>query len=356
MPTTSFSVINSDSAFVTALRIDAPDSQIHDADIWTCRSILAKQWQPIRCRIEANKGGFIVYFERPDNSRHFRVDIHHARLGQLAAMFIRIEPLDETTIRHRLHNQSITFLGCARQCSNALPETLAKIRQLGGLFNEYHICVFENDSTDTTRQILQQYREIMPLKLITRDGLDSQLPGRTTRLAFARNLLLDLSRTIGSHYVCWVDMDGLINNDYPSEQSFLSCFKYESCWDGVFPVNNGSYYDVWALRHPQICPQDYMRKAENFDALFDIQVAYGLAFGNATLLGHVLSGWLPVDSAFGGMGIYKLSELGMARYYGSSEENEICEHVLFHQTLKTQGKALYINPEFLIATHPAKPA
>lgn len=60
------------------------------------------------------------------------------------------------------------------------------------------------------------------------------------------------------------------------------------------------------------------------------------------------SEWIAVDSAFGGLAIYRRSLLDAARYRGKDENNEIvCEHVWLHRQLKANGARLFINPRMI---------
>jgi hypothetical protein len=53
---------------------------------------------------------------------------------------------------------------------------------------------------------------------------------------------------------------------------------------------------------------------------------------------------LPVSSAFGGLGIYKMKSL-----YGSWYEGKTCEHVCLHQTMAEKGHGkFYINPSLIL--------
>ena len=57
---------------------------------------------------------------------------------------------------------------------------------------------------------------------------------------------------------------------------------------------------------------------------------------------------LEVDSAFGGIAIYKVSIIGDCKYIGSYDDGtELCEHVPFHQCIKENGGKIYINTDFL---------
>ena len=61
-----------------------------------------------------------------------------------------------------------------------------------------------------------------------------------------------------------------------------------------------------------------------------------------------LSGWLEVDSAFGGMGLYKSSAFQQSRYFGMEDGQEICEHLSFHHHAKLLGATFFINPSFVV--------
>jgi hypothetical protein len=220
---------------------------------------------------------------------------------------------------------------------------------LRGLFGASEFHVFENDSTDRTSELLRQWEREGVLTLHSRQGLDAVMPKRTERLAYGRNLLVAAALARPQfQYICWVDMDGLIDESF-DVGGFSSCFQFDEAWEAVFPVNTGYYYDIWALRHPVMWPDDYM---------VQMNTECDLALGNRSIVetamksrqikAELMLGWLPVESAFGGMGIYKASACGNGRYVGVEEGREICEHVSFHRGLHGAGGRLYINPEFRI--------
>jgi hypothetical protein len=58
--------------------------------------------------------------------------------------------------------------------------------------------------------------------------------------------------------------------------------------------------------------------------------------------------WIEVDSAFGGLAIYKSYTLLEARYAGKSESGDvICEHVPLHDNIRSQGYRIFINPKLI---------
>ena len=62
------------------------------------------------------------------------------------------------------------------------------------------------------------------------------------------------------------------------------------------------------------------------------------------------SEWIEVDSAFGGLAIYRKAMFEHCKYVGITEAGEeFCEHVYFHRILKSLGAKLYINPKLINA-------
>ena len=60
--------------------------------------------------------------------------------------------------------------------------------------------------------------------------------------------------------------------------------------------------------------------------------------------------WIEVDSAFGGLGIYKIDFLRGLRYKGLNDHGEeLCEHVPFHKAIKANGGRIFINPSLINA-------
>jgi hypothetical protein len=117
----------------------------------------------------------------------------------------------------------------------------------------------------------------------------------------------------------------------------------------VFPANASLYYDIWAFRQEDICPDDYERRLNAMNTVLGMNPIFDLCLNNLQKLDFSkLTGWLPVDSAFGGMGIYKTRPFQFARYGGTAGNYEACEHVSFHKKAVAGGAKLYVNPAFLV--------
>jgi hypothetical protein len=58
--------------------------------------------------------------------------------------------------------------------------------------------------------------------------------------------------------------------------------------------------------------------------------------------------WIPVDSAFGGLAIYRRDILHGVRYAGLDESGQIsCEHVELHSQLKAKACRIFVNPRLI---------
>ena len=64
------------------------------------------------------------------------------------------------------------------------------------------------------------------------------------------------------------------------------------------------------------------------------------------------SKWIQVDSAFGGLAVYRRSEIYNAEYTGIDHNNsEVCEHVAFHKTIRDNNGLIFINPMLINTTY-----
>ncbi|HEY1803077.1 MAG TPA: hypothetical protein VGG45_01225 [Terracidiphilus sp.] len=60
--------------------------------------------------------------------------------------------------------------------------------------------------------------------------------------------------------------------------------------------------------------------------------------------------WIEVDSAFGGLAVYRRDALSGVKYVGLGEaRHEVCEHVSLHRQIKSAGRRIFINPQLVNA-------
>jgi hypothetical protein len=218
-----------------------------------------------------------------------------------------------------------------------------------------------NDSTDGTSEILARWAAGSPSRTVFRaEGMATAVAGRTDRLATLRNLcLLEMRRRIegGRRFDLMIvfDFDG-VNRD-PNLAGALrnAIATAPSDWGGLFANQRQAYYDIWALRHPKWCPGDcwqQVRKSVRFvrgPLRRRAEVAAVERYlGMRQVRIRPDEPPIEVRSAFGGLGVYRVSALDGAWYYGRDRTGrELSEHVVFNSCVEHCGSKLYIVPGLL---------
>jgi glycosyltransferase involved in cell wall biosynthesis len=265
--------------------------------------------------------------------------------------------------------------GCARNCATHLPAVLDNIGRAARLFTDVAVILVENDSTDETPRILKEFRyRGKPAEILHAPGLAAALPRRTERLAHARNLYLDRishSGLSGYDYLLVADLDD-VNAEPWDEAALQRAVDFlESNPDhaGAFANQPALYYDMWALRHPELCPGDIWEQVLGCalnDGISDA-AAFQATFARRMFRIPEHASAVEVDSAFGGLGIYRLPMARGRRYAGGRRftlaarqqtitlDGQVCEHVSFNAGVRSQGGRLFILP-WLVNNRKAPPA
>jgi hypothetical protein len=296
-----------------------------------------------------------------------------------------------------INNKSIAFLCCARNVSNYIFNNIQNLTRLSQPFKKSYIFIYENDSSDDTLNILQQLKSNFEstnpnniiFRIYTRKGLDTQIPLRTHRLAYIRNFLKNEAYKIKDEldYVVVTDMDNVTN--YVVDKGFfnsLEILNNNDFTDAIFATFYNSkkelhYYDKWALRYKNFdynCLEGvhYMQilmitLIHNIDRP-SMQDYIGESFlhnhPDVNNLIHKLKNneIVKVQSAFGGMGIYKPNVYFLGEYDGQNKipfffvkklpplakAKEDCEHINFHSSISeklNRQPNFYINPQFVVS-------
>jgi hypothetical protein len=267
--------------------------------------------------------------------------------------------------------KKIIFAGTAQNCGIFLPQVLKNIDRISTLSSKVAYVFVENDSIDLTKKILSNYgKDKKNFTLITLDGLNQKEPIRTLRIAAARNAYLEFIKKSEElykfDYLIVLDLDNE-NIDEFKLDTFAQAFRFLEKFDdvaGVFANQIGTYYDMWALRHHKFCPLDIWEEVYDYSALH--KVSDDVAFNN-TFLRRIMSintneQPIEVESAFGGLGIYKLNYVykNNNNYLGSKiklvinssglpvyKKWQVCEHVNFNAGIRNLNKKLYIFPNLI---------
>lgn len=222
--------------------------------------------------------------------------------------------------------------------------------------DELRIYIAENNSKDNTRtnivQLAGMDSRIIPVFL---GDLDEHIPVREARIAFCRDRLLDeiCKNQMDGLYIP-VDLDAEIAGSLNLNVFVKACRLVTSgTCTAVFPSSFPYYYDIHALREANWCPKSCWKEIQDTKShgslwylLVYIRYVTSRQRPHSRLQAASL---IPVDSAFGGVGIYSLRKIieSGARYSTPDLEKEdlrLCEHVVFNSFLER----LFIYPEWAI--------
>jgi len=249
---------------------------------------------------------------------------------------------------------SFAIVGLARNCGRTIKEDIHRISDAVKNAKAVVWLIIESDSSDDTIQQLEMLQaEIDDFSFSALGKLADTIVKRTDRISFCRNYYAEEIRNNPSFsnvdYVVVADLDGL--NSKLTKEAFESSWLRDD-WDMCAANQAGPYYDIWALRHKEWCPGDCW-------AQYKFLNEYRLDFERnlwATVYSKMITipkntEWIEVDSAFGGLAIYKKKMFNECKYVGITETGEeLCEHVYFHRTLKAKGARLFINPQLINAS------
>jgi hypothetical protein len=247
-----------------------------------------------------------------------------------------------------------------RDCGKEVHHIIPTIEQLGECFSDYHVVVFENNSTDNTKEVLKNWSiKNKKVKAICNDFDESSykeipkedcyyLPNSRRRIqkyVDYRNLYMEYldKGNIEADFVIIVDFD-VAKIDVPG---VLTSFGTVLEWD-VITANGYSlspkfkmrYHDTYAL-----CELGH----ENLpQSVSDIR-SYRDVFASL----HKGMPFMRVFSAYGGLAIFKREILRGKRYsiiYNNYEGVEVrCEHFSLFKALADSGfDKVYINPSMEI--------
>ena len=259
---------------------------------------------------------------------------------------------------------NVIIYGTIRDIEPDFLNSFSNLELLSHYFDNVYIIILENDSKDNTRNLLMEWYKCnnsnkLKKHIILINDLDEKYPLRATRLAYCRNLILNyiFDNQINNHYQYAIhcDLDDRlwsINFD-----SLCNCFQYDlKDWDMMSGVNqNNDYYDWWALR----CENTWFNKnifsCETNGIHYECKIFEFHKYLNENKI-------FTVNSAFNGLGIYKLTSLKncnySANYYCNKCDNknrgcmEDNDHIGLHKQMIQNSCKLFINTNIIISYKP----
>jgi hypothetical protein len=260
----------------------------------------------------------------------------------------------------QLEDSVVIVCGIVRNCEKGLKKNVPIINRLCDFARNYHIIIYENDSTDKTKELLLNWaanRKNVYLKL---DSFDKNGPippydktsvhpfysfTRINRMASLRNEYMKTvdELKLSGDYLIVVDLD-VISIDF---DGILNSFSAGIEWDAVtaygylrFGPFWRIYYDTYALVEldDEAKPQTMLsiKKARN-------------KWANV----KQVDPWIWVFSAYGGLAIYRYDAIQGLRYEALPNNDKYvesrCEHYSIYQQMKGRGfDKIFINPAMVI--------
>jgi len=249
--------------------------------------------------------------------------------------------------------KEIFVSGVVRNVAEYLEKDVSRFYNALNRFDEIHWFFIESDSDDDTLKVLKKLSEnYKNFNFKSLGRLRDNIKFRTERLALCRNVAME--QMIESKFynkidhIIMADFDGI--NDLICQKSFDSCFE-QDFWDVCCANQLGPYYDIWALRHPFWSPNDCFESANFFKDYVGIRNSVYDNVIKRMIKIPVDSKWIQVNSAFGGVAIYKKDIIKESIHVGSVNGKEINDHVIFHEELVNKGYKIFINPKFINAKY-----
>jgi len=258
-----------------------------------------------------------------------------------------------------MKSSSVSICSIVRDCGRNLEQNLPRVEKLRSLFNKSEVVIFENDSKDNTKKILINWQnrsddiyiymetyseETIPSKELNQGNKYFSI-SRIEKMAKYRNKYMDFlnSHNINRDFVIVIDLD--IANF--SIDGIVHSFGIHEQWDCI--TANGrsisskfkmQYHDSYALIE--------------FGKINEVQTENSI-FSNRSRFDFLKPGLplIPVDSAYGGLAIYKWNSIaGIAYEYVENNDDQVrskSEHVALHKMMKENGfMRIYINPSMLV--------
>lgn len=241
-------------------------------------------------------------------------------------------------------SNKVLICGVCKNIEYAVQNTICNIEALGNKFEDYTVIIYENNSTDNTKHFLKQWSKQNSRVILIAEDLDQSLlkqnvksfnradgqPFRSELIAKARNKVLDIAREPRFdeyEFIVMADLD--FSTPWPIDE-IVKTIQTEGDWDCVTAngIMGDSYYDKYALRTfqypfgPELLGEFWWHQIVNTKIVYD---------GDK---------WVPVFSAFGGLGIYRKASILDSYYSGS-----VTEELMFdYQDIFTQSnkKNIYI--------------
>jgi hypothetical protein len=227
----------------------------------------------------------------------------------------------------------VLICGTVRNAEEAFPKNAIRVNRLGKLFQDYSVFLYENDSTDKTPQLIQEWAKNGKISSVSErlgspEHKKDHSYERCVAMAACRNKVLKYIRAVYGlyDYIIMYDFDIAGGFSYDGILHSLGCGKDVMTSNGIFIQDKQIlFFDTWA----------YIPLSGK---VLDPVEANLRNFPRGTEL-------VEINSGFGGMAIYK-SEIFSNKLEYEAVNGE-CDHVSLNRNIKKLGFSIYLNPSMM---------
>jgi hypothetical protein len=248
-------------------------------------------------------------------------------------------------------NRNFLITGLVRNQESNLENIVAILQNSFDKYGNISFLIIESDSTDKTIETLTVLRNnYANFDFVSLGKLEETIENRWVRMAILRNTYLEIFKNSpkykGCNFLVVADLDDV--NLKLKSSAIESIFKRND-WAAVFANQSKYYYDILALRHPTLSPNDCWKEERSLiEKGMNPFIARKRAVFDRQIKIPPNSPWLEVDSAFGGLAIYRRNSIKNCHYSEySSEGDYACEHIDFHSQIRATGGKLFIVPSMI---------
>ena len=262
--------------------------------------------------------------------------------------------------------EDILVVGTVSNVSKSINQEIYRLMRALSNVKKVRFYLVESDSTDSTVHELSILKSTLDsFDFLSLGILKETIPDRLDRIRFCRNKYIDFIRSCNLEncptYTIVADLDGM--NTAISKTGVKSCFKRLD-WDVVTANQTFGYYDILALRKDGWQEADWREEYESakealvLNRINHFKLIRRLRrFLYLDRLKHKLlyskmkkikknSSWISVNSAFGGLAIYK-TEIFHKYDYEKEFYSIETDHVSLNRKIVRGGGKIFINPLFI---------
>ena len=246
------------------------------------------------------------------------------------------------------HFQRAIVVGTVRNASKNIINDLLRITDALSEIMPTSAFVVESDSNDNTLGLLEDLsKRDSRIRVVSLGKVEPTIPDRISRLRHCRNAYVKELRVNPIYRDCDLvivaDLDGI--NTTISKDEFKLALDSPLKWDVLAANQTGRYYDILALRHPFWSPNNCILESQWLSDFVGVRTAWKHSVGDRMLRIPRDLEPISVESAFGGLCIYRRWIFEKFDYSEDiPESSEEIDHVTLHRKAREAGAKIFIHP------------